>query len=368
VIRFLLALHLLFCPSLAGQKWEVAYFFDEEDQALRLTDFVFPSEKRGVAAGVLVNSRGKTEPVALVTSNGGARWDLVKLEETATSLSFIDDSRGWMAAGGGSIWRTEEGGRNWKKIASLKGVRTIWFLDENRGVAAGVPKAAWTTSDGGRTWKPIPQAAEPSADPQGVIYDVISFTGGMGLIGGAYEPQPAGRRRRDLPSWIEPEAAIARRQVPRLTLLLETLDGAATWKAQTAPVFGRLHGLSLAPDGTGLSLFRFTPGFEWPAEVHALNWKTGKSERVFREKNRVVTSVKSFGAAAQFLAGFEPPGRLWNAPVPGKVKILMSRDRTTWTEIPVDYRAVATRAILAGTSPENLWAATDTGMVLRLRP
>ena len=40
---------------------------------------------------------------------------------------------------------------------------------------------------------------------------------------------------------------------------------------------------------------------------------------------------------------------------------------TTWTEMAVDYRAVAHRAILAGADEQNLWLATDNGMILKLK-
>jgi hypothetical protein len=34
----------------------------------------------------------------------------------------------------------------------------------------------------------------------------------------------------------------------------------------------------------------------------------------------------------------------------------------------VDYRAVARRVILATAGPDHVWAATDTGMILKLTP
>jgi hypothetical protein len=43
-----------------------------------------------------------------------------------------------------------------------------------------------------------------------------------------------------------------------------------------------------------------------------------------------------------------------------------SGDLVNWVESEVDYRAVARRVILA-TAGEHIWAATDTGMILRHR-
>jgi hypothetical protein len=39
----------------------------------------------------------------------------------------------------------------------------------------------------------------------------------------------------------------------------------------------------------------------------------------------------------------------------------------SWTEMAVDYRAVARRALLSGADEENLWLATDNGMILQLK-
>jgi hypothetical protein len=66
------------------------------------------------------------------------------------------------------------------------------------------------------------------------------------------------------------------------------------------------------------------------------------------------------------MAAVEPPGKLNSAPIPGKVKIITSGDFKTWKESDVDYKAEAGRVKLAGPDPDHLWAATDTGMILRL--
>ena len=109
-----------------------------------------------------------------------------------------------------------------------------------------------------------------------------------------------------------------------------------------------------------------------PAEVYRLDLKTGQSESVFKKKDRLVTDAAIFvdganGAGARaFLAAVEPPGRLRSAPVPGKVRMLSSTNLKDWVEMPVDYRVVAQSLVLAGPDADHLWAATDTGMILRL--
>ena len=38
-----------------------------------------------------------------------------------------------------------------------------------------------------------------------------------------------------------------------------------------------------------------------------------------------------------------------------------------WTEMEVDYRAVATASMLATPDREEIWIATDSGMILKLQ-
>ncbi len=174
-----------------------------------------------------------------------------------------------------------------------------------------------------------------------------------------------------LPDWMHPESTLHRRQQPRLTLELDTRDGGATWKSGTAPLLGSVVSARLAGEN-GLLVFDYVDSFEWPAEVYRLDLKTGRSESVFKKKDRLVTDAAIFVDGAEgtdgraFLAAVEPPGRLRSAPIPGKVRMLSSTNLKDWVEMPVDYRAVAQSLVLAGPDAEHLWAATDTGMILRL--
>jgi len=156
-----------------------------------------------------------------------------------------------------------------------------------------------------------------------------------------------------------------RRQQPRLTLEVDTLDGGVTWKSGTAPLLGSVASLHLGGEN-GLAVFGYADSFEWPAEVYRLDLNTGKSESVFKQKDRLVTDATVFPDGRAFLAAVEPPGRLRSAPIPGKVKMLSTTNLKDWVEIPVDYRAVAQSLVLAGPYADHLWAATDTGMILRL--
>jgi hypothetical protein len=64
-----------------------------------------------------------------------------------------------------------------------------------------------------------------------------------------------------------------------------------------------------------------------------------------------------------FLAGTESQGQVRSV-APGKVKVVSSPDLRSWTEMPVDYRAVSQRVLLTGAA-EEVWLATDNGMILK---
>ena len=67
-----------------------------------------------------------------------------------------------------------------------------------------------------------------------------------------------------------------------------------------------------------------------------------------------------------YLAGIAVSGELRTV-IPGRVQVLKSQDLSKWTEMEVDYRAVARQVTFSATDDNNLWIATDTGMILKLK-
>lgn len=369
---------VMLAPAALAQKWAVQYFYDQDRTELQLTDLAFPSTERGIAIGTIYERESKKPRyTALVTSDGGANWALVPLKEFPRSIFFLDESNGWLVTSEG-IWHTAEAGRSWTRISDQikpnkkldsppQGglILRVWFLDPQHGFAAGFQKSVFETHDGGRTWNPVEEAAKPASNPAYSLYTHLGFADAMhGLIVGGYSPP---RKDADLPDWMDPEKAMRRRPVPTLTLELETGDGGATWASSTAPLIGSVASLRVSGN-LGLAVFGYADSFEWPSEVYSLSLATGKSESVFKQKDRRVTDAISFPGTRAFLAAVEPSGRLHSSPIPGKVKMLTSTNLKDWTEMDVDYRAVARSLVLAGPDPAHLWAATDTGMILRLTP
>jgi hypothetical protein len=359
-----LGLSVLACAALAAEPhWRMQFLHDEDDSSYTLNDLKFASPRRGIACGFLTE-KGRNRPAVLTTADGGEHWSFILTKDVGLSLFFLNDTLGWMATPGG-IWRTEEAGRSWTKLAGLRGALRLWFLDERHGFAVGAPKAIWSTSDGGREWKKVNIPDEPKTNPAHTLFTWIAFANDrQGMILGASIPSRGDRGR--LPDWMEPEMAQTRRQRPTLSLVLETRDGGASWRSTATSMFGQITRLRFAGDRRGLALVEFREFFEWPSEVHRIDSTTGKSERVFRRKDRAVTDLMLLNHGPGYLAAIEPPGTLRSAPIPGKLRILTSSDLITWTEMPVDYRAEGRRAVFAASAPDQIWVATDAGMILKL--
>jgi photosystem II stability/assembly factor-like uncharacterized protein len=367
--RALAALLMLLVSSAAlgaAERWVVQYFHDEKDSTLAIQDLKFPSLRRGVAVGVLTSRGKKSRPVSLTTSDGGATWTTTRTQEFGRSLFFLNDSVGWMVTYEG-LWKTFESGRSWTKLprsAATKWVRQVCFLDENKGWAVGERKSVYLTLDGGKKWSPVDAVDKVNTKPENTIFRAIAFADALtGLIVGQSAP-PAPPNR--LPDYLQPERS-NRREQPHLMIVLETRDGGRTWKPAVTSVFGQVTKVALLPDGTALSLFQFRGGFAVPAEMHAMNWKTGSTTRAFAGATRAITDIALTAKGTAYAVAIEPPGKMNWGPVPGKLKVLRSVDLKVWTEMQVDYRAVGTNAVLAVVDESHAWIATDTGMILRLQ-
>ncbi len=349
--------------SLPGaQRWDIQYRYRKIDSTLTINDLAFPDQKRGVACGYTTDRNEKDKPVVLVTSDGGANWTEAPVKEAGISLFFLDSSTGWMVTDKG-IWTTAESGRSWSKLKNAPGsLLRVWFLDRQHGFAAGLQKRVFETTDGGDSWKPLEILKEVQSDPVYTTFGEIAFADGKGMISGWNIPP-----RRGGPDWLDPERAAQRKQVPHYGVLLETTDGGKKWIKSDASVFGEITRMSLTPQGIGIGLITFRDIFDYPSEIMRIDMRTGRSTRIFRQKDRAITDVKMFpGSTVAFLAGYEPSGPVASSPIPGKVKVLTSTDMEKWTEMTVDYRAVAHSAILAGPDEKHVWMATDTGMILKL--
>jgi len=350
-------------PPVNAQRWRMQYFYDEDKSTLVIQDMQFPSATRGLAVGSIQEGSHR-KPAGVVTADGGAHWSRVDLPENPVSLFFLNESLGWMVTEKG-LWTTNEVGRSWHKATKpVADLLRVYFLDEKRGFAVGFKKKVFGTTDGGEHWTPLDTAAEPPGAVNFSVYNWIVFpTPRDGMIAGLNIPPR--RADQEFPDWMDPEEAISRRDTPHLSYSLSTHDGGTTWKASAASLFGEITRIRLLPDGTGLGLIAYSNSFAYPSEATRINWHSGKSETVYRDKHFNASDIWLTPGGTAYLAGTQVAGQLRDV-VPGKVQVLRSTDMSVWAELPVDYRAVANRVILAGADDKNLWIATNTGMILKL--
>ena len=161
------------------------------------------------------------------------------------------------------------------------------------------------------------------------------------------------------------EDALSHRETPHLAYTLATTDGGKTWKSTSASLFGQVTRIRVNRSGVGLGLIEYSDSFRYPSEAYKLDWKTGRNETIYRDKKYAITDVWLSPDGTAYLAGVDVAGEVRSV-LPGSVKVYRSKDFKSWTEMAVDYRAVAQRATLAAFG-EDLWLATDSGMILKLQ-
>jgi hypothetical protein len=341
----------------AAPHWDIQYRYQQTDSTLTLNAIAFPAAQRGVVCGYTTDRRGNNKPFVLTTSDGGMQWNEAAFRETGVALFFLDEGNGWMATDRG-VWYTSEAGRAWNKLVNApSGILKVWFVDRNHGFAVGTRKRVFETRDGGDNWTLLPIVSEVQGDPQFSSFGEITFSEKNGIISG-WNITP-----RTKPA----DKGEALPQIPRLTTLLETRDGGTTWKKNEVSLFGQITQISLTPQGTGLGLIEFTDDFDYPSEVYRINLRNGRSERVLRRKDHAVTAVRLFaGSNTAIAAGYETSGPVFRSVVPGKLRVMTTIDYENWTDMEVDARAVAHKAMIAGPDENSLWIATDTGSILHL--
>lgn len=355
----------LFLTALTAQgqpAWRSVYVHDEDQSSLSFSAVAFAPPGCVIATGVMV-TKGRQKPIALVSSDSGEHFTTVPLKEFPRTVQALDATHAWLATEG-AVWSSNDCGMTWTRLAKNGDLFRVHFLDAQRGFATGLNKTVLRTADGGKKWEKLAVAAEPAGSPERSAYTAIAFAGSYGLISVFHEP-----RRPDespIPDWMDPSSAKRRRQWPSLTLLLQTLDGGQAWKASSSSILGKIGQVRLGPQGNGLVLIGFDRAFEVPSEVYRFDYTTGKTTRLFRDKTRAITDVALLPGGQSILAGFEPPGSLYQLPIPGRVHILESVDGGNWREMKVDYRAVGRHVSLAYGAEGPVFAVTDTGMILRL--
>ncbi len=334
-----------------AQTWKVQFNYDKDASSLEIHDFHCPSAKVCVAAGAIINTakdQDKIEGTVVLTSDGGAHWSFEPVKEVPESIFFLNDSIGWMVTEKG-VWQSTEAGHDWKKLKGMKGLTRIWFTDETHGWAVGAPKAIYQSSDGGKEWTRSPASDLTKFPADLTTYDWITFSGKRGLISGSIAPENVNFRRG-------PSAAV----------FLESQDAGQTWKSTAIEMEGRISCLRFEDNlPSALGVVEYFGKAEYPAEVFQLNLDKRSVKPTFDQKDKVARDVAILPNGDVIVAAVERIGELSEVPIPSKLKIMNTTSLQTWLPEKVDYRAVAMRPILAFADSNNVWVATDTGMILK---
>jgi len=350
----------------ARSRWRPVFEFDEMDRSVLFNDCRFFNTERGMAAGVVTNSRnGSTDGYALLTRNGGEQWTPLKVKDTPRSLFWGKNAELWMV-GEDNLWYSAEAGLTWEKRKLPPAGRAVrvHFMDSLHGWAYGFGKQFFCTNDGGLKWTKVPESEALELRDEYTAWSAMQFISkDTGLLVGNYVPPR--RDRQMFPDWMNPEEAGKRRLTPATTLAAETRDGGKTWNIHKASSFGTVVRLRVF-GSRGLLVYQYSNTFEFPSEVMEIDFLTGKSRPIFRRRDALVHDAVPLPDGGAVLAGFTVSPAMAFLPVSRPLTILWSDNSSDWVQQKVHYRASGRRAVLSYVSKAHAWCATDEGMILKL--
>jgi hypothetical protein len=195
----------------------------------------------------------------------------------------------------------------------------------------------------------------------GAFVDTIEFVGQRGTVTG-------GIRQRVPPTLEAPYRSV--------TVVAGTGDGGGTWTVTRPALPGVTRGYRLGPGGAGYALV-WLGGGRTP-EVYRTDAGQTDATRVFADPDLVVTDLVVLADGSVWLAAVaRPPGggtipggtevhmlysESWNVFEKATVEPRVTDDAAMMVESPVTANTVVLTSAPGGT----MWAATDTGIILKL--
>jgi photosystem II stability/assembly factor-like uncharacterized protein len=107
----------------------------------------------------------------VLSDDDGKTWrqaTRVPTTSTLTSISFVDERRGWAVGHDALILRTTDGGETWEQQhidrEQEAPLLSVWFRDAQFGIGVGAFGMTLETRDGGESWKRRPLTDDPEDD------------------------------------------------------------------------------------------------------------------------------------------------------------------------------------------------------------
>ncbi len=240
-------------------KWDKANEGSPEDL---IRNMYFTNENEGWAIGA-----GGT---LFTTTNGGAKWDKVFLDEVKDvdvytdlwHVTFTDDKNGWICGdllrGSAIVLHTADGGKTWARqnTGASVGLYSIFFIDDKNGCAVGGNETLLMTNNGGSKWTIIKGgSAAPNIESSNpALMDVQFVTPQKGWIVGA------------------------------TGLITATTDGGKTWVPQKSNTENNLFAVNFVNENVGWAvgesgiIVKTTDGGKTWTQIHAVSPSGGSKK------------------------------------------------------------------------------------------
>lgn len=155
----------LYRTTNGGTDWTRVEDLPIPEDLVTCIDFIdmqWLSPEVGFLYGSGPSSASSSKQLLLVTTDGGATWDLKPLPSAGGGVSplwkvcFADLQHGYAVGWGGQVWSTDNGGDDWTNKSptefTMEQVRNVHFDDADHGWIVGDDGQVASTTDGGDSW------------------------------------------------------------------------------------------------------------------------------------------------------------------------------------------------------------------------
>jgi len=349
----------------AALRARLQYECDEEQLEISLNDLHFFSPTAGLAVGA-ANRKGRGEGFALTTSDGKS-WSYTKIKDVGLAICPVSDSAAYITGANGLYFANPSCSsfekRKYPKVGREERIIRAHFYDPQHGVLFGAGKTLYETDDGGLTYQPVAKSTELAIKSPNTAWNAAAPFGNHGvMIVGHSEPLKEVSR---FPSWMMPEAYLRRRVTATTTLLARRTDRDAAWDISATSTIGTaIRARNTAK--YSYVIYHYGDNLEYSSELFRLDFATNKGVTAFRHKDLILWDAMPLASGAVLIAAIQPAGKLRSSGIPGKLRLFALNSEEDCQEISVHYRAVGNRAVIAKTSNDLLWVATDEGAILHL--